>query len=573
MKTNGIQLFNPTKQVVVADSGASGLFVLPVLDGSNLVNLPIQSGAAGSAATITIGNVTSGVVASVSNSGDSTNAVLDFVLPVGPQGPQGSKGESGYTPVKGTDYFDGAAATISVGTVTSGVTASVSNGGTSTNAILNFVLPVGPEGPQGSKGEPGASGAKGADGVSPHISSVSITLIEPNGAASGEIGGDQSSLSVNLFLPRGSNGEPGASGYTPVKGTDYFDGSAATIEIGTVTSGITASVSNAGTATSAKFNFVLPVGPQGSKGESGYTPIKGTDYFDGSAATIEIGTVTSGTSAFVSNGGTTTSAVLNFVLPVGPQGSKGDSGYTPIKGTDYFDGVSPHVSSVVITMIEPNGTASASVTGEQTNLTVNLFIPRGSQGIQGSAGPQGNAFTYADFTVEQLEGLRGPQGSKGDSGYTPVKGTDYFDGSAATIEIGTVTSGASAFVSNGGTATSAVLNFVLPIGPEGPRGTGKYFEYVVSGYPGDSNVVAWASSGSDIATISHGLETSLILNVCIDRYGIVNGAVTSEVTEQYNNYGFRTLGDSAVQLRMPPDFVAGGSGFKPGEWKITVMGI
>ena len=49
MKTNGIQLFNPTKQVVVADSGANGLFVLPVLDGSNLVNLPIQSGGEGSA--------------------------------------------------------------------------------------------------------------------------------------------------------------------------------------------------------------------------------------------------------------------------------------------------------------------------------------------------------------------------------------------------------------------------------------------------------------------------------------------------------------------------------------------
>jgi hypothetical protein len=388
----------------------------------------------GSAATIEIGTVTSGVTASVSNVGTTTSAKFNFVLPIGPEGPQGSKGDSGYTPVKGTDYFDGSAATIEIGTVTSGAVASVSNVGTTTSAKFNFVLPIGPQGPEG---------------------------------------------------PQGSKGE---SGYTPVKGTDYFDGSAATIEIGTVTSGVTASVSNVGTTTSAKFNFVLPIGPQGSKGDSGYTPIKGTDYFDGSAATIEIGTVTSGASAFVSNGGTATSAVLNFVLPIGPEG---------------------------------------------------------------------------------------PQGSKGDSGYTPVKGTDYFDGAAATIEIGTVTSGASAFVSNGGTATSAVLNFVLPIGPEGPRGTGKYFEYVVSGYPGDSNVVAWASSGSDIATISHGLETSLILNVCIDRYGIVNGAATSEVTEQYNNYGFRTLGDSAVQLRMPPDFVCDGnsSNFHSGEWKIVVMGI
>lgn len=58
-----------------------------------------------------------------------------FTGPVGPQGP---------------------AATITVGTVSSGATPSVTNSGTSGAAILNFVLrpgdtgPIGPAGPQGA---------------------------------------------------------------------------------------------------------------------------------------------------------------------------------------------------------------------------------------------------------------------------------------------------------------------------------------------------------------------------------------------------------------------------------------
>ena len=45
--------------------------------------------------------------------------------------------------------------------------------------------------------------------------------------------------------------------------------------------------------------------------------------------------------------------------------------------------------------------------------------PRGPQGIQGEQGipgPKGNAFTYEDFTPEQLEALKGPRGADGDIG-------------------------------------------------------------------------------------------------------------------------------------------------------------
>lgn len=57
-----------------------------------------------------------------------------------------------------------------------------------------------------------------------------------------------------------------------------------------------------------------------------------------------------------------------------------------------------------------------------------LTGPMGPQGDMGPTGPKGDPFTYADFTPEQLAGLKGPKGDKGDTGYTPIKGKDYFDG-------------------------------------------------------------------------------------------------------------------------------------------------
>ena len=62
----------------------------------------------------------------------------------------------------------------------------------------------------------------------------------------------------------------------------------------------------------------------------------------------------------------------------------------------------------------------------------------GLKGEKGDKGDTGAAFTYSDFTAEQLAALKGEKGDKGDQGatgsqgepgadgYTPVKGTDYW---------------------------------------------------------------------------------------------------------------------------------------------------
>lgn len=97
-------------------------------------------GEPGSAATVAIGNVTSGSTPSVVNTGTETDAVLDFVLVPGEQGQIGPAGQS---------------ATISVGTTTTGepgTDASVTNSGTASAAVLNFTIPRGSQGVQGNPG-------------------------------------------------------------------------------------------------------------------------------------------------------------------------------------------------------------------------------------------------------------------------------------------------------------------------------------------------------------------------------------------------------------------------------------
>jgi len=74
-------------------------------------------------------------------------------------GPPGAAGQQG---------SPGAAATIAVGTVTTGAArtnASVTNGGTSGAAVLNFTIPRGATGATGSTGATGNTGATGAAGA------------------------------------------------------------------------------------------------------------------------------------------------------------------------------------------------------------------------------------------------------------------------------------------------------------------------------------------------------------------------------------------------------------------------
>lgn len=132
-----------------------------------------------------------------------------------------------------------------------------------------------------------------------------------------------------------------------------------------------------------------PVGPQGPQGEQGLQGEKGDKGEKGDAFTYD---------------DFTPEQLSALTGPQGIQGPKGDKGEQGLQGE-----VGP---------MGPQG-------------------PQGERGLQGPIGPQGNkgdAFTYGDFTSEQLEALKGdrgeqgipgevgPQGPKGDTGETGPQG-------------------------------------------------------------------------------------------------------------------------------------------------------
>lgn len=142
-------------------------------------------------------------------------------------------------------------------------------------------------------------------------------------------------------------------------------------------------------------------GERGERGLQGLQGIQGVKGDTGTPATVRIGTVetgAAGTSASVTNSGTASAAVFDFIIPKGDKGATGD---------------------------------------------------RGPQGLQGERG---------------LQGLQGPKGNDGAAGAA---------GAAATIKVGVVTTGAAgtaAKVTNSGTTSAAVLDFVIPQGPKGDKG-------------------------------------------------------------------------------------------------------
>ncbi|OLA39319.1 collagen-like triple helix repeat-containing protein [Phascolarctobacterium succinatutens] len=85
----------------------------------------------------------------------------------------------------------------------------------------------------------------------------------------------------------------------------------------------------------------------------------------------------------------------------------------------------------------------------------------GEKGEQGQRGEQG------------AQGIQGPRGIQGEQGERGVQGAQGPAGNAATITIGNVTTsapGTSASVTNRGTPSAAVLDFVLPKGKDGADG-------------------------------------------------------------------------------------------------------
>lgn len=107
----------------------------------------------------------------------------------------------------------------------------------------------------------------------------------------------------------------------------------------------------------------------------------------------------------------------------GPKGNKGDKGDTG-KPFTYADFTAEQIAALKGDKGEKGDIGPQGIQGEKGDKGDKGDTGvQGLQGIQGERGEKGDAFTYDDFTAEQLSALKG---DKGEDGYTPQKGVDYF---------------------------------------------------------------------------------------------------------------------------------------------------
>lgn len=279
---------------------------------------------------------------------------------------------------------------------------------------------TGAKGDKGEKGDTGAKGDKGDPFTYSDFTPEQLTALKGNK-------GD-----------RGDTGAKGADGITP------------TLRVGSTSTG------NAGTNANVTMtdsnnvytlNFVIPRGDKGEAGAKGDKGIDGAKGADGITPTLKVGTVTTlaaGSNATVTMSKNNNEYTLNFGIP---KGNKGDTGASGSSGEATV--VNPTITIGTVT----NGdTASATITGDSPNYTLNLVLPKGDKGDAGAKGDKGD------------------KGEKGDTGAAGAKGAD---GQTPTFTVGTVTTGeagSSASVTMSGTAPDYVLNFAIPKGDKGDKG-------------------------------------------------------------------------------------------------------
>ena len=402
------------------DTGAKGEAGVKGQDG--------VKGADGITPTLRVGTVTTlaaGSNATVTMSENNNIYTLNFGIPKGNKGDTGASGGSGETTVVNP--------TITIGTVTSGDTASATITGDSPNYTLNLVLPKGDKGDKGDTGEAGSggdvdltgyaelTGATFTGNISSPIVAATKYFVTPTLVGEGddskyfhrvvfghrnfdkmefhEYGGlfrflenknggvndgrllfqistsavdssvDLKERGVRVYSP---NNKPTAADLGITTGTNGATFTPAVDDAGNLSWSNDKDLANPNTV-----NIKGDKGDKGDKGEKGDTGAKGAD---GKTPNISIGTVTTGaagTNASATISGTTPNLTLDLTIPKGDKGSNGINGQTP------------KISIGTVTTGAAGSSASASISGTTPNLTLNLTIPKGDKGDKGDKGAVG----------------------------------------------------------------------------------------------------------------------------------------------------------------------------------------
>ena len=134
------------------------------------------------------------------------------------------------------------------------------------------------------------------------------------------------------------------------------------------------------------------------------------DFVTLSVVSVTVTTLPAGSSATATYDKSTGTLALGI-----PQGGKGDTGATGATGP---------ANVLTIGSVTSGKVSSATITGEAPNQVLNLVLEKGEKGDKGDKGEKGNAFTYADFTPDQLAALKGEKGDTGSQGEPGPPGKD-----------------------------------------------------------------------------------------------------------------------------------------------------
>jgi hypothetical protein len=316
-------------------------------DSSQWVEVINTQGQQGDAATIAIGTVTTvgpGIPASITNSGSSGAAVLDFLIPRGSQislaSPQPASRNPNQPPLITNTGTNGdvvlnfaipRAATVSVGTTATllpGSEATVTNTGTNGNSVLNFGIPKGAELSLGqftvlNADQPPTLTNTGTNGNSvlnfgiprsPTISVNAVNVLDPSQDPSIATIDENGDKIITIGVPRAAQFSLGTfttllPTQTPALANTGEDGDAV----------LNFSIPRAASVTLEPLSVLNPdqtptLTNTGTNGDSVLT------FAIPRAASVSVGTTTtlaSGTNATVSNTGTNGDMVLNFGVPRG----------------------------------------------------------------------------------------------------------------------------------------------------------------------------------------------------------------------------------------------------------------
>lgn len=246
-----------------------------------------------------------------------------------------------------------------------------------------------------------------------------------------------------------------------------------------------------------------PVGPEGPEGPMGPQGPEGPQGQQGPAGT---------------DGAAGAQGPRGPQGEIGPQGPEGPEGPQGPEGPAGEDGAGIEISGSAPTYADlPDDLGPGDAgSGYLVQSDGKLYIWDGTQWPADEAG--------AAFRGPQgPEGPEGPQGPQGDRGPEGATGNTGADGEAATVDVGTVYTGAAgsgASVQNVGTPNEAIFDFVIPRGDKGETG-----EQGIPGEKGDDGTAATVAAGTtstgspgSYATVTNvGTENAAVFNFMIPR--------------------------------------------------------